>query len=259
MCIWNNIVRGLQNQLRALNYRPPALFKVFLILRHCLYVVLKVSTTGAGETAQELSTCFALTGNPGSVLGTHMVAHNHLKLQFQGIQHPTLTSSGIRQAHDFTHAGKTFIDINQSKKLKKKKRVQMADYFKEIQPECFSSYFPNNSKHCNLNKNRSLNNNQFSLYSEFIYLQICLLIEVQTPIYGHPHRCRAAPNSCQRAAQPHLQQTSRDTPPCLSSHREPLLFPASFSAAILSFKKAVMDLKKKLVIVLFSYYYYSWP
>lgn len=128
----------------------------------------------------------------------------------------------------------------------------MADYFKEIQSECFSSVITkmivtsHNSKHCNLNKNRSLNNNQFSLYSEFIYLQICLLIEVQTPIYGHSQRCRAGPNSCQRAAQPHLQQNKPGYSSVLQlSHRKPLFFPESFSTAILSFKKAVMDLKKK--------------
>jgi hypothetical protein len=41
--------------------------------------------TGAGEMAQRLKALAALPEDPGSIPSTHMVAHNCLQLQFQGI------------------------------------------------------------------------------------------------------------------------------------------------------------------------------
>ena len=39
----------------------------------------------AGEMAQWLRALTALPEDPGSILSTHMAAHNCLKIQFQGI------------------------------------------------------------------------------------------------------------------------------------------------------------------------------
>ena len=48
----------------------------------------KSTLVGAGEMAQWLKALTALREDPGSVLSTYTAAHNYLKLQFQGIQHP---------------------------------------------------------------------------------------------------------------------------------------------------------------------------
>jgi hypothetical protein len=45
--------------------------------------------------AQLLRVLSALAEDLGSVLSTHMVAHNLLVLQFQGIQHPLLGSMHV--------------------------------------------------------------------------------------------------------------------------------------------------------------------
>lgn len=49
--------------------------------------------------AQQFKMLVALAKGPGSLLGTDMVTHNHLILQFQGIQLPLLTSLCTRQVH----------------------------------------------------------------------------------------------------------------------------------------------------------------
>ena len=49
--------------------------------------------TEAGETAQRLRILAALAEDPGSVLGTYMVAHNHPQFQIQEIQGLPLISS----------------------------------------------------------------------------------------------------------------------------------------------------------------------
>lgn len=73
----------------------------------------------AGEMAHSLRALAALTKDLGSVLSTHMAAHSHLDLQFQGRQHPLLTSTDF-----WTHVGiYTYTQVHicthkiQSKKL----------------------------------------------------------------------------------------------------------------------------------------------
>lgn len=44
----------------------------------------------------QLRTLADLPKDPASVPSTHMAAHNHLELQFQGIRHPILASAATR-------------------------------------------------------------------------------------------------------------------------------------------------------------------
>jgi len=50
-----------------------------------------------GEMAQRLR-ALVLAKNPGSIPSTYVAAHDHPLLQFQGLQHPLLTSDGTRQS-----------------------------------------------------------------------------------------------------------------------------------------------------------------
>lgn len=49
--------------------------------------------------AQQSGTLDALAEDPSVVPSTHMLTHNYLYLQFQGIQHPLLTSLSTRHTH----------------------------------------------------------------------------------------------------------------------------------------------------------------
>lgn len=44
----------------------------------------RLSTKTVVKTYNQLRTLVTLIEDPGSVLGIHMVIHNHLQLQFQG-------------------------------------------------------------------------------------------------------------------------------------------------------------------------------
>jgi hypothetical protein len=64
---------------------------------------------------QRLRALAALAEDPGLIPSTHMVAHNHFKLYFQGIWHPLLATPGIPCID--THAGQALINkikINKS-------------------------------------------------------------------------------------------------------------------------------------------------
>jgi hypothetical protein len=61
--------------------------EVFLVLTDCVL-------TSMYKVAHWSRALAALPKDPDSVLCTHMVAHNHLQLQFQGIQCPLLASLG---------------------------------------------------------------------------------------------------------------------------------------------------------------------
>ena len=50
--------------------------------------------------AQQVRALTVLAEDSSSVPSTHMVAHSHLQLQYQGTQDPLLTSVGTRHAHD---------------------------------------------------------------------------------------------------------------------------------------------------------------
>jgi hypothetical protein len=73
------------------------------------------------EMALQLGTLAVLPKDLGSIPSTHIAAHNHLKLKFQGIQCP-LPSSGLhryqackwyRHTHSMTHICVTIIIQNQ--------------------------------------------------------------------------------------------------------------------------------------------------
>lgn len=64
-----------------------------------LKVILKATVYGVLETNQWLETSMTLTKEQGSIPSTHTVTHNHLLLQFQGIQHSLLTSVGSCKVH----------------------------------------------------------------------------------------------------------------------------------------------------------------
>lgn len=51
---------------------------------------------GSGEMGQQLNVLDAFAEDSGSVPRNHTMAHNHSELQFQGIKHLLLASSGIR-------------------------------------------------------------------------------------------------------------------------------------------------------------------
>lgn len=67
-----------------------------------------------GELVQLLEHLLLLFREPGFSPSTHTVAHNFLQLQFQGIQHSILTSTGTTQcgAHTYMQAKYTQTKIN---------------------------------------------------------------------------------------------------------------------------------------------------
>jgi hypothetical protein len=60
---------------------------------------LKKKKKLTGEVAQQLRALAALAEDPGSVPGTHVEAHSHLKLRSQRIPCSLLTSMGTRHTH----------------------------------------------------------------------------------------------------------------------------------------------------------------
>lgn len=59
----------------------------------------QLSVGKGGQRVQWLRTLAILAEDPGSIPSTHMVLHNHLSLQSQGIQCPLLNSVAIRHTH----------------------------------------------------------------------------------------------------------------------------------------------------------------
>ena len=57
--------------------------------------------------AWQFKTLAALPGDLSLVPSTHMMVHNYLKLQFQGIQYLLLASMGIRCTHGAQTSMKT--------------------------------------------------------------------------------------------------------------------------------------------------------
>lgn len=53
----------------------------------------------AEEKAQRLRAMAAFPDNLGLILSIHMMAHNWLQLQFQGIQDPVLVSVGMKHTY----------------------------------------------------------------------------------------------------------------------------------------------------------------
>lgn len=86
---------GLWGQYKRLHIHLPSVEKLSIPTFH------SSSGGGAREMTQQLGVLAALPEDPGSVLGTHMVAHSSLWLQFQGRQHP----------HTDIYEGKTSMNI----------------------------------------------------------------------------------------------------------------------------------------------------
>ena len=70
------------------------------------------------KTVQGLRALPALSENPGAIPRIHVVAHNCLQLQFQGINHPLLTLVGtVFTWCTIIHSGNTSIYINKRKEI----------------------------------------------------------------------------------------------------------------------------------------------
>ena len=70
-----------------------------------------VDSYGAGGLAQKLRVLVALAEDQGSIPRTHIASHK--QFQFQGTQHPLLTSAGtvMHVIHTYTHMGNMLICI----------------------------------------------------------------------------------------------------------------------------------------------------
>lgn len=99
---------------------------------------IKKRNRGTGEIVHQLR-ALVLSEDQGSTPNTYMVAHKHLKLQFQRIGRPLLVSADTAYTWcTDSHAGKTLICKIKSRKFLKKKMWLVKKITKQVihTPRC---------------------------------------------------------------------------------------------------------------------------